>query len=113
MLLSRPSLWGHDGPAGRSVRCSDCLASRDRISHVTPKQEVLQSYNFVALLQRLSLLLASKTGFDSHQAPRHRPSGCGGHPATPPPCSGHFPQGSVSHSVANRGHRVGAVPILS
>jgi len=62
MLLTRASLWRHGGPAGRSVHSTDCLASRDRISPVTPKQEVLQSYNFVALLPRLSLVLASIPG---------------------------------------------------
>jgi hypothetical protein len=81
MLLTRASLWGHGGPASLSVHSTDCLASRDRISHVTPKQEVLQSYNFVALVPRLPLILASRPGLipsnRSNFPPMHRPPRCG------------------------------------
>lgn len=99
MLLARPSLWRHDSPAGRSVHCSDCLASRDRISPVTPKQEVLQSYNFVALLPRLSLLLASRPGLIPINLLGTARQVVGSHS---PLCSGHFPQGSTSRKPWDR-----------
>ena len=52
------------------MHVTDCLASRDRTSHVTPKQEVLQSYNLIELLPRLSVVLASRPELGSRKARR-------------------------------------------
>jgi len=76
-----------------------------------PKQEVLQSYNFVALLPRLSLVLASIPGLIPSKLLCTARQVVG---SPSPLFSGRFPQGSKTHSGANRGTDwVGPVPILS